>query len=69
MTQIRAHHPRPDRRRTGSIDVVSVVLLLVALIAIALVLIGVARGHASPLLVAPPLLFAIWNVLTIRHRR
>ncbi|UXN14914.1 hypothetical protein [Curtobacterium poinsettiae] len=48
---------------------VSVVLLLVALIAIALVLIGVARDHASPLLVAPPLLFAIWNVLTIRHKR
>ena len=69
MTQIRAHHPRRERERSGAIDPLSVVLLIVALVGIALVLIGVARDHASPLLLAPPLLLAIWNLLTVRHKR
>ena len=69
MTQIRAHHLRPDHKRTGPVDVLSVLLLIVSLVAIALVLIGVARDNASPLLLAPPLLLAAWNLATIRHKR
>lgn len=69
MTQIRAHHPRPDRRRMGPIDVLSVMLLIVALVALVLVLIGIARNAASPLLLAPPLALVAWNLATIRHKR
>ena len=49
-----------------SVDLVSLSILLVALVAVALGLIGVALRGTTPLVVIPPLLLGCWGIATLR---
>jgi len=62
-------HSRHDRRHSAldDIDLMSLGLLLVSLVAIVLILIGVAKGDTSPWWVLLPTAFGVWNIATLRR--
>lgn len=69
MTMVRHHRvsppPEPVSHRSG-IDLVSLAVLFVAVVAIALVLLAVATHDSSPYFVIPPMLLGCWAILTLR---
>lgn len=64
------HHPSTRRRERGALDginLVSLAVLLVGLVAIALMLIGVALRGTSPWLLALPVALACVAILDLRQ--
>lgn len=59
-------HRRSGRKSEPRVNLLSVAVLMVALVGIALVLIGVARSGSSPLWVLPPMALAFWCIMTLR---
>jgi|GEM_PF-5324025 len=67
MATTQTHHGRHASEPKRHIAPGALAVLLVALVAIALMLIGVARGETSPLLLLFPTALAAWALATIRH--
>ena len=63
-------HPRSSSHRsqqhTGGVDLVSLAVLFTCSVAIALVLVGVARSGTDPIFLAFPTLISIWAILNLR---
>lgn len=57
---IRSAHERERFRR------VSVIVLLVSIVALALILVGVARSGTSALFLIPPAAIATWAIVSLR---
>lgn len=54
--------------RGARLDPISLSVLLVALVAIVLVLIGIAVSGTSPVFVIPPTLVAVWAIFSLTYR-
>lgn len=55
-----------DRKSHAGIDLVSLAVLLVALVAIVLVLVGVAARGTTPLTLLPPIALGLVAILNLR---
>ena len=64
-------HPRSVSRRPrkndGRLDLVNLAVLFTSAVAIALVLVGVARSGSDPVFVTFPMLLGIWAILNLRR--
>lgn len=67
MMVSRRHH-ESHQDLLSQVDLVSLAVVLVALVAIVLCLIGVAVRETSPLVIVPPLILAFWGIVTLRKR-
>lgn len=63
------HHPRSHRHpsRLQRIDTVSLAVLFAAVVAVALILVGIARGGTSPLFLILPTVVGCWAILGLRR--
>lgn len=62
-------HPKshPPKRREGPLDFVSLGVLFVCVVAIVLVLVGVATVGTSPWAIILPTIVGFWSVVTLRR--
>lgn len=67
MATMQTHHGRHATRRRGRYDPVNLAVLFIALVAIALMLIGVARGETHAWLIVLPTALAAWMIATMRR--
>jgi hypothetical protein len=61
------HTPRRTTSSEFRIDLVSLGVLFVAIVAIALILVGVVSRGTSPVWVAFPTLLGLWAILSLRR--
>lgn len=64
---IQTRHRSRAPRGLRDVNLISLGVLLIALVAIAVVLIGVARGETSPFWVTLPTLLGFWCIATLRR--
>ena len=64
----RLHNPARSTTDRESFDLFSAGILFVAIVSIALVLVGVAIDGTSPLFVIPPMILGLWAIASIRRR-
>lgn len=51
----------------AKVDLVSLAVLFISIVATALLLIAVASEHSSPFLVIPPVALGVWSILNLRR--
>lgn len=63
------HHPKSRRHpnRLQRVDTVSLAVLFTAVVAIALILVGIARGGTSPLFLILPTVVGCWAIFGLRR--
>ena len=66
MTMIR-HHRRRRRSFLDGVDLLSLALLFVALVATTLALIGIAVRGTTPLVLILPVALGVWSILSLRR--
>lgn len=61
------HSPSSSTSQRAPIDLFSVGILFVAIVAISLVLVGVAIDGTSPIFVMPPMILGLWAIASLRR--
>lgn len=68
MVAHRRATPARDRSFLDRVNLVSLAVLFLCIVAIALMLIGIATRGTTPLVVIPPVAVGFWAILDLRRR-